>query len=97
MPWDAASAETTISGADVPNPTITIPINREGIPKWRAVAAAPQEDCSGAWQVCSPQTVPGFSAVGYFFGRELRKELEGNAELRARLEAIRLKTGRGSQ
>lgn len=27
------------------------------------------------WQVCSPQTVGGFSAVGYFFGRELNKTL----------------------
>lgn len=25
--------------------------------------------------MCSPETVPGFSAVGYFFGRELHKEL----------------------
>lgn len=27
------------------------------------------------WQVCSPQTVAKFSAVGYFFGRHLHKEL----------------------
>lgn len=28
------------------------------------------------WQVCSPDTVKGFSAVGYFFGRELNKALD---------------------
>ncbi len=28
------------------------------------------------WQVCSPQSVGGFSAVGYFFGRELHRELK---------------------
>ena len=29
----------------------------------------------GGWQVCSPATVPGFSAVAYFFGRKLQQEL----------------------
>ena len=28
------------------------------------------------WQVCSPQTVGAFSAVGYFFGRKLNDELK---------------------
>ena len=27
------------------------------------------------WKVCSPATIPEFSAVGYFFGRNLNKEL----------------------
>jgi sialate O-acetylesterase len=35
----------------------------------------PQKDFRGRWQVCSPQTVPGFSAVGYFFGRQLHQTL----------------------
>ncbi len=30
----------------------------------------------GNWQECSPKTAPNFSAVGYFFGRRLHKELE---------------------
>ena len=30
---------------------------------------------SGGWQVSNPQTVPGFSAVAYFFGRDLQREL----------------------
>ena len=41
----------------------------------RKVADAPQEDCKGSWVECSPETVPGFSAVAYFFGRELHKQL----------------------
>ncbi len=41
----------------------------------KIVAAKPLEDTDGQWQVCSPQTVAGFSAVGYFFGRELHKRL----------------------
>lgn len=28
------------------------------------------------WEVCSPETVPGFTAVGYYFGRDLYKELK---------------------
>lgn len=35
----------------------------------------PQQTCSGTWAVCSPNTVGGFSATAYFFGRRLHKEL----------------------
>jgi sialate O-acetylesterase len=41
----------------------------------RKVAQTPQEDCTGKWVECSPGTVGNFSGVGYFFGRELHKEL----------------------
>jgi sialate O-acetylesterase len=40
-----------------------------------AVAGRPQDDVQGQWVVTSPQTVQDFSAVGYFFGRELHKVL----------------------
>ena len=36
----------------------------------------PLEDPRGSWQICSPGTVSGFSAVGYYFGRALQKELD---------------------
>ena len=42
----------------------------------REVAETPQDDCKGNWQVCSPETAGGFSAVGYFFGRHLHKNLD---------------------
>ena len=42
----------------------------------RGSAYAPQADCRGAWAVCSPKTVSGFTAAGYFFGREVHKELK---------------------
>ena len=32
----------------------------------------PQDDCGGHWEVCSPATVGAFSAVGYFFARDLQ-------------------------
>ncbi|MCX5658319.1 MAG: sialate O-acetylesterase [Planctomycetota bacterium] len=41
-----------------------------------AAAFAPQEDCGGAWAVCSPETVRGFSAVGFFFGSHLHENLK---------------------
>lgn len=36
----------------------------------------PKDTCPGEWQICSSKTVSGFSAVGYFFGRRLQKELD---------------------
>ncbi|NNM27915.1 MAG: sialate O-acetylesterase, partial [Akkermansiaceae bacterium] len=42
----------------------------------RVQDAKPQDEARGEWQVCSPQTIPGFSAVGYYFGRELQKALD---------------------
>jgi sialate O-acetylesterase len=36
-----------------------------------------QRDFKGQWNVCSPSTVPNFSAVGYFFGRVLHQALGG--------------------
>ncbi|UGU18202.1 sialate O-acetylesterase [Sinomicrobium kalidii] len=32
-----------------------------------------QNDVEGNWQACSPETVYGFSAAGYFFGREIHQ------------------------
>jgi len=42
----------------------------------RTAAESPQSDCKGTWAVCSPETVGGFSATAYFFGRELHKRLD---------------------
>ena len=44
----------------------------------RNSAASPQEEVvpkwgAGKWVVCTPATAPSFSAVGYFFGRDLLK------------------------
>lgn len=36
----------------------------------------PQWDIECKWQVCSPQTVKDFSAVAYFFARDLQKNLD---------------------
>ena len=39
------------------------------------VSATPKDDVKGSWVICSPETVPNFTAVGYFFGRELHQKL----------------------
>ena len=41
----------------------------------KAVTGKPATTMEGSWAVCNPQTVGSFSAVGYFFGRELHKSL----------------------
>jgi len=35
----------------------------------------PQDNFNGQWEACTPQTVAGFSGVGYFFGRQLYQTL----------------------
>ena len=39
------------------------------------ISVAPQDEVGGTWQASTPQTAGGFSAVAYFFGRDLRKAL----------------------
>lgn len=53
----------------------------------RSTAMTPQTSLSGEWLVCNPSNIikngqgvwpinqPGFTAVGYFFGRKLQQEL----------------------
>lgn len=36
----------------------------------------PQKDFEGKWELCSPETVKDFSAVGFFFGRRLHQALD---------------------
>ena len=37
---------------------------------------APKNSDGGEWKVCTPETAPAFSAVGYFFTRDLQRELK---------------------
>ena len=41
----------------------------------RKAAGKPGKAVEGEWSECSPKTVPGFSAVGYYFGRSLYKSM----------------------
>ncbi|MCE9544041.1 MAG: sialate O-acetylesterase [Planctomycetia bacterium] len=57
-----------VSTADYPQIRLFLVHNAQG-PK-------PAADVNAKWVPCSPATVPGFAAPGYFFGRELHKELK---------------------
>jgi sialate O-acetylesterase len=63
----SANAEQEIASADYPN------IRLFKVEK--TFADAPQEDCNGSWSSCQAETVRGFSAVAYYFGRSLHREL----------------------
>lgn len=39
----------------------------------RKTAESPQRDCKAEWTITNPETVANFSAVAYFFGRELHQ------------------------
>jgi sialate O-acetylesterase len=40
----------------------------------RVSALTPQKTLTADWKVCTPETVKGISAVGYFFGREIHQK-----------------------
>jgi sialate O-acetylesterase len=41
----------------------------------KSAADQPQSDIAGQWDACTPATAKDFSAVGYFFGRDLHRAL----------------------
>ena len=41
----------------------------------KITAPYPQQEVSGKWEVCTPQSMHTFSAAGYFFGRTLNEQL----------------------
>lgn len=41
----------------------------------KAPSLTAKDDCVGQWKVCTPDNVGGFSAVGYFFAREIHQKL----------------------
>lgn len=70
MEWPLAATEKAkeaIAAAD--HPTIRL----YHVPKLQT--KTPAEDIKASWQVCTPKTIPGFSAVLYYFGLRIQKEL----------------------
>lgn len=70
MEWPMQStldAEKELAAAKFPN------IRLFQVPK--VPAGTPQPDVDAAWVECTPQSVVGFSAVAYFFGRDLHQQL----------------------
>jgi sialate O-acetylesterase len=69
MQWSVAASanpQQEIANANFPQIRLfTVP---------NVTALEPQELVNGSWQVCTPQTIPNFSAVGYYFGREVHSQ-----------------------
>ncbi|MFT4094497.1 MAG: sialate O-acetylesterase [Niabella sp.] len=41
----------------------------------KVTSSYPQDNLDGSWKVCGPESLPGFSAVAYFFAKELQQKL----------------------
>lgn len=73
MEWmvgQSNKAPEEIAAADFPK------IRHIYIPHVTSPAPQPSVETDG-WKVCTPETAGGFTAVGYYFGRYLHKELGG--------------------
>lgn len=70
MEWPLSSA----SNAKTEIPLANYPTIRQLLVK-KDMSLTPKDDISGNWSVCSPETAPNFTAVGYFFAKQLQKEL----------------------
>ena len=71
MEWgvkQSLNAQEEISAANHPN------IRLFNVPG-HTVHPIPQRKGRGQWEVCSPQSIPGFSAVGYAFGRRIQQSI----------------------
>jgi hypothetical protein len=71
MEWPLRASfqsENDIKNAANPNIRLfTVPKNKQ---------LKPIDDVKSSWQECKPDTVPNFSAVAYYFGRDLQKALD---------------------
>lgn len=71
MEWpvkNANNGQAEVAGANFPQIRLLRVKNKS--------AGYPLDDVEGSpWAPCSPETVPEFSAIGYFFGRDLHRRL----------------------
>ncbi|HRQ49196.1 MAG TPA: sialate O-acetylesterase [Agriterribacter sp.] len=71
MEWSSLNGLPQIE-AGLPNSANTN-IRFFHIPK--TTALTPQEDCAATWAECNPETLKSFSAVAYYFGKQLQQKL----------------------
>jgi sialate O-acetylesterase len=70
-----SNMEWALGGCDAPDDIRTAalpPVRQFGVDY--NFAATPQTEVRGQWAVCTPQTAPGFTAVGFYFARRVHKE-----------------------
>jgi sialate O-acetylesterase len=66
--WGIENGDEVVKNATNPNIRFFL------VPK--LTATTPQNNLSGNWTECTPETMKYFSAVGYFFGKRLQEELK---------------------
>ncbi|MDA7534649.1 sialate O-acetylesterase [Verrucomicrobia bacterium] len=66
---ESADGKAEVKAANHPS------IRLFNIPRPAAMASDPQDDVVGQWQACSPESIADFSAVGYYFGREIHQSI----------------------
>jgi sialate O-acetylesterase len=71
MEWPLERTEDAEAAIEAANDPLL-----RGIQVQNRLAGLPHFDIDGEWQHANPETAPGVSAVAYYFGRELRRELE---------------------
>lgn len=71
MEWSSLNGLTQVK-EELPNSANTN-IRFFHIPK--TTALDPQEDCASTWTECNAETLKGFSAVAYYFGKQLQQQL----------------------
>jgi sialate O-acetylesterase len=85
MEWSLAQTrdpKDVIAGSANPNIRLfDVPKTPKGTPQTELGNVAemknpPKNRTFGKWLLCGPDTVPGFSGVGYYFGRQLQKDLK---------------------
>jgi sialate O-acetylesterase len=64
---NSSNSDLELSAADHPNIRV-ITVTGLG-------SQSPVEDCNGKWEAVTPETIKDFSAVAYFFGRELQDHI----------------------
>lgn len=67
--WGIENGDEAVKNASNPNIRLFL------VPK--LTATTPQNNLSGSWANCTPDTMKYFSAIGYFFGKRLNEELKG--------------------
>lgn len=66
--WGIANGKDEVKNATNPN------IRFFAVPK--LTATTPQNNLSGNWTECTPETMKNFSATGYFFAKRLQEDLK---------------------
>ena len=65
--WKAADGDAEVARANFPALRLFSVLH--------AVASQPAETATGSWQPCTPESARPFSAVAYYFGRDLLRKL----------------------